>query len=357
MTLRQRTFHKRSFLKTAVSPLLLALGLSCGAAQAAENMVVVGYGGAGQKAQDAAFFQPFSKQSGVGVTQTEYNGEMARIKVMADTGHADWDVVQIEGPDLARGCDEGLFVPLDWQQIGGKDQLIPNAAKDCGSAALVWGVAIAYDADKLKPAPQSWTDFWDVKKFPGKRGLRKRAIYNLEFALMADGVKPADVYKELGTKTGVDRAFAKLNQIKPYVQWWEAGAQPAQWLAAGDVVMTTTYTGRIADAYKGGRNLQLVWPGSLYGMDYWAIIKGSQHVDAAKRFIAFANQPDAQVDYVKHIAYGPTNKQAAERLPSDLAGWVPTSTQNLPQGLAMDDEFWVDHGEELEERFNAWAAQ
>jgi putative spermidine/putrescine transport system substrate-binding protein len=60
---------------------------------------------------------------------------------------------------------------------------------------------------------------------------------------------------------------------------------------------------------------------------------------------------------VKHIAYGPTNTQAAERLPADLAGWVPTSKQNLPVGLAMDDEFWVDHGEELEERFNAWAAQ
>ncbi len=96
MTLRQSSFHKRFFLKTAAAPLLLALGLCCGVAQAAENMVVVGYGGAGQKAQEAAFFQPFSKQSGVGVTQTEYNGEMARIKVMADTGHADWDVVQIE---------------------------------------------------------------------------------------------------------------------------------------------------------------------------------------------------------------------------------------------------------------------
>ncbi|MCY1426714.1 hypothetical protein D9M71_425400 [compost metagenome] len=92
-------------------------------------------------------------------------------------------------------------------------------------------------------------------------------------------------------------------------------------------------------------------------MDYWAIVKGSQHVDTAKRFIAFANQPDAQVKYVDNIPYGPTNKEAAGRLEPKLASWVPTSPQNLSVGLAMDDEFWVDHGEELEERFNAWAAQ
>jgi hypothetical protein len=80
---------------------------------------------------------------------------------------------------------------------------------------------------------------------------------------------------------------------------------------------------------KAGRNLELVWLGSLYGMDYWAIIKGSKHADLAKRFIAFA-QADAQVDYVRNIPYGPTNKQAAERLPQDVAHWVPTAPANLP---------------------------
>ncbi|MUP44060.1 extracellular solute-binding protein, partial [Gramella aestuarii] len=124
-----------------------------------------------------------------------------------------------------------------------------------------------------------------------------------------------------------------------------------------DVVMTSTYTGRIADAHRAGRNLALVWPGSLYGMDYWAVVKGSKRGAEARRFIAFANAPDAQVRYVENIPYGPTNRQAAQRLPAQLASWVPTAPANLEQGLAMDDEFWVEHGEELEERFNAWASQ
>lgn len=338
-------------------PLLLSLAMALGSAQAAPDMVVVGYGGAGQKAQDVAFFQPFSAADQSKLIQSEYNGEMARIKVMVDTGNVDWDVVQIEGPDLMRGCEEGMYERLDWSALGHAAQLIPEAAQECGSAALVWSVAIAYDTDKLAQAPTSWADFWDVQKTPGKRGLRKRAVYNLEFALLADGVKVEEVYKVLSTPQGVDRAFAKLTELKPNIQWWEAGAQPAQWLAAGDVVMTSTYSGRIADAAQRGSHLDLVWPGSLYGMDYWAIIKGSKHVDQAKRFIAFANQPQAQVNYVQQIPYGPTNTEAAARLDDKLARWVPTAPQNLKGALSMDVAFWVDHGEELEERFNAWASK
>lgn len=338
-----------------LSPWLLALGL--GSAQAAPDMVVVAYGGAGQKAQDAAIFQPFSAQDGSKLIQSEYNGEMARIKVMVDTGNVDWDLVMIEAPDLMRGCEEGMYERLDWAQLGRADQLIPDAAQECGSAVLVWSVAIAYDRNKLAQAPASWADFWDVQKIPGKRGLRKRAVYNLEFALMADGVKAEDVYKVLATPQGVDRAFAKLTELKPYIQWWEAGAQPAQWLSAGDVVMTSTYSGRIAVAAQEGSSLDVVWPGSLYGMDYWAIIKGSRHVDQAKRLIAFANQPDTQVRYVNAIPYGPTNTVAAAELDPKLANWVPTSKQNLEGALAMNVEFWVDHGDELEERFNAWASK
>ena len=348
---------KTNTLTHGIYPLILSLGLGLASAQAAPDMVVVGYGGAGQKAQDEAFFKPFSAADVSKLIQSEYNGEMARIKVMVDTGNVDWDVVQIEGPDLMRGCDEGMYEQLDWDAMGGSDQLIPDAAQECGSATQVWSVAIAYDSNKLKQAPNAWADFWDVKKIPGKRGLRKRAVYNLEFALMADGVKAEDVYAVLNTREGVNRAFAKLTELKPYIQWWEAGAQPAQWLTVGDVVMTTTYSGRIAVAAQSGSPLRVVWPGSLYGMDYWAIIKGSKHVAQAKRFIEFTNRADIQVNYVNLIPYGPTNTEAAQKLDSELAQWIPTSEKNLQGALAMDVGFWVDHGEELEERFNAWASK
>ena len=56
----------------------------------------------------------------------------------------------------------------------------------------------------------SWRDFWDVQKFPGKRGMRKTAKYTLEIALLADGVPPGEVYKTLATPVGVDVLLRSL---------------------------------------------------------------------------------------------------------------------------------------------------
>jgi len=203
---------KSNTLKHGFYPLALTLAMGLGSAQAASEMVVVGYGGAGQKAQDVAFFQPFAAVDQSKVIQSEYNGEMARIKVMVDTGNVDWDVVQIEGPDLMRGCEEGMYERLDWNRLGRSEELIPEAAQECGSAALVWSVAIAYDTQKLAQAPTSWADFWDVQKTPGKRGLRKRAVYNRDFALLADGVEVENVSSRLNTPQGVDRAVARAQR-------------------------------------------------------------------------------------------------------------------------------------------------
>src|SRR5690606_10529217 len=106
-----------------------------------------------------------------------------------------------------------------------------------------------------------------------------------------------DVYKVLATRDGQARAFAKLDQIKPHLQWWEAGAQPPQMLAAGDVVMSSAYNGRIAAAQKEGKKLEVVWNGSVYDFDYWAIPAGSPRRDDAYKFIKFASQPESQRVY------------------------------------------------------------
>src|SRR5690606_21058132 len=160
--------------------------------------------------------------------------------------------------------EEGLFETMHPDLLGNAEQYLPNVITECGVATYVWSMVLAYDAKRLAEAPSSWADFWDVKKFPGKRGLRKSAKYTLEAALLADGVARKDLYKVLGTAEGVSRAFAKLDEIKPYIQWWEAGAQPPQWLVAGDVVMSAAYNGRVAVAQREGASLSIVWDGSLY---------------------------------------------------------------------------------------------
>lgn len=344
-------------MKPAIRIVVAALGTAFAGAALAD-LTVVNFGGANGNAQKKAYYEPFEKSSGTKIVPVEYNGEQAKVKAMVETKKVTWDIVELESPDVGRGCDEGLYEKLDYGKVVPKADLAPKAAvTDCGVGIFVWSTVMAYNGDKLKEGPKTWADFWDTTKFPGKRAMRKGARYNLEFALMADGVKPEDVYKTLATPAGADRAFKKLTELKPNIQWWEAGAQPPQFLVAGDVVMATAYNGRIDAAQREGKNLRIAWTNQIYDLEYYGIVKGSPNRDAAYKYLAFALSPDAQAEYAKAIAYGPTNTKALAKLDAKVLAGLPTAPANTPGALEFNIKFWADQGEALEKRFASWATQ
>lgn len=356
--MRINTMFKTMLSTTSLKKFTLSALLVAMASQAqAESITVISFGGLNKDAQDKAFYRPFTAAGKGTIEAGEYNGEMARIRAMVETGQVGWDVVEVEGPELARGCNEGLFETLDWKKLGNPADFVPGAVSECGAGIFLWSTILTYNAQKLPQAPKNWADFWDVKTYPGKRALRKSAKFTLEIALLADGVKREELYKVLATPAGVDRAFKKLGEIKSSIQWWESGAQPLQWLVSGDVVMTSAYNGRVSAAQKEGHDFKMVWADSLYDLDSWAIVKGSKHKALAEQFIAFANLPENQKIFAENIPYGPTHGKTIGLIAADIAKDLPTAPDNLAQALQVDTEFWIDHGEELEQRFNAWAAQ
>lgn len=343
-------------MKLLMKPVLAALACSTGLLHAAA-LVVVNAGGANGDAQRSAYVEPFQKAIGQKVVVVEWNQEMGKLKAMVESKKVSWNVVEIESGDIGRACEEGILEKIDMSKIGKQADFLPAAMHECGIGMFVWSKVMAYNGDVMKTPPTNWADFWNVKKFPGKRGMRKGAHYNLEFALMADGVATKDVYTVLATKEGVARAFKKLDELRPHIQWWEAGAQPPQFLVAGDVVMTTAYNGRIDAAQREGRNLQVVWTGSMYDLDYWSIPKGASNKAAAEQFIAYASSAEAQKNYSTRIAYGPVNIQALKLLDDKVLTNLPTSPKNIQNAMQMNLQFWTDQGEELEKRFAAWAAR
>ncbi|WP_244487969.1 ABC transporter substrate-binding protein [Aureimonas sp. Leaf454] len=324
----------------------------------ARDLTVVSWGGNYQDAQRQIYFQPFAAKAAKPLLDESWDGGYGVLAAKLQAGTPNWDVVQVETEELALGCADGLYEPVDWAKLGGEDKFIPSAVNECGVGAIVWTTGLSYDADKIATPPTSWADFFDVAKFPGKRALRKGPKYALEFALIADGVAPKDVYTTLATPEGVDRAFAKLDTIKKDLIWWESGAQPIQLLASGEVVMTSAYNGRLAGINKSeGKNFQIVWPGSIYAVDSWVVLKGSPNKEAAFDFIQFASLPENQSKLPEFIAYGLPNKEAGAMLKPDVAAQLPTAPANLDVSIPLDGDFWVDNVEALTTRFNAWVAQ
>lgn len=328
-------------------------------ALAEDSVTVVSWGGAYQDAQRKVFFQPFEKATGVKLKEESWDGGVgtirSRLSAGADPG---WDVVQVETSDILVGCDEGLFEKLDWSKLGGRDAYIPGAAQDCGVAAILVNEGIAYDKDKLKTAPQGWADFFDLKKFPGKRAIRMNPTVLMTAALLADGVPVADLTKVLSTKEGQDRAFAKLDTIKSDLVFWKAGAQPPQLLASGEVVMTTSYNGRIDAANRNDkRNFGFVWNGSIGTFDYWVILHGTPRKEAAYKYLEFINQPENQSKLPTEIAYGVSLKAAADKIDPKRLPDIPSAPDNLAVSVKQDLNFWLENNDRLTERLQSWASK
>lgn len=328
-------------------------------AAAAEQLTIVSWGGAYQESQREAFMKPFAKDTGAQITEEEYNGEIAKIRAMVEANAVTWDVVDVDTQTALAACAEGILETIDWKKLGlDRSKFIGADQFDCAVPNILYSTVIAYDTTKLNPGPTSIKDLFDLEKFPGKRALQKNPFVNLEWALIADGVPMADVYKVLDTPEGVDRAFKKLDTIKKDIIWWEAGAQPPQLLADGQAVIVSAWNGRIYNAIKkDGKPFKIVWDAQAPDYDLWAIPKGTPRLEEAYKFVSYASQPQAMANQTKYISYGPANKDSIPNIDPAVLPDLPTAPDNMKNALMVDSQFWADKGEELRQRFNAWLAQ
>jgi putative spermidine/putrescine transport system substrate-binding protein len=338
-------------------------------AQAAE-VTVMSWGGAYATSQIEAYHKPFTAATGINVISVDADNPATPIKAQVEAGNVTVDVADVEYADAIRLCDEGLLESIDPAVLPAApdgtpatEDFLPGALTDCAVSSIVFSTVFAYDTTRFPEGPTKISDFFDLEKFPGKRGMRKGAKANLEMALMADGVPAAEVYATLQTPEGVDRAFAKLDTIKADTVWWEAGAQPPQLLADGEVAMTTAYNGRIfAAAIAEDKPFEVVWDGQVYEYDLFVIPKGAPNKDAALEFIKFSTDTQRLADQAKWISYGPARKSSGALVglfndgKTEMAPHMPTSAENLTNALPSSYEFWVDRDSELNERFNAWLA-
>ncbi len=339
-------------------------------AASAQEVTVMSWGGAYTKSQVEAYHKPFTAETGITINSVDSDNPATPIKAQVEAGNVTVDVADVEYSDAIRLCDEGLLEEIDASMLpaapdgmSAADDFIEGAITDCAVANIVWSTVMAYNTESVDGTPTTIADFFDLEKFPGKRGLRKSAKATLEMALMADGVAAGDVYAAMETDEGIDRAFAKLDTIKDDIVWWEAGAQPPQLLADGEVAMSTAYNGRIFNAAVGeGQPFEIVWDGQILDFDLFVVPKGAPNKEAAMQFISFSTDTQRLADQASWISYGPARKSSGALVGkysdgiTDMAPHMPTAAANLSNALVNNFDFWADRDAELNERFNAWLA-
>ncbi|MEJ2344646.1 MAG: ABC transporter substrate-binding protein [Gammaproteobacteria bacterium] len=348
------------WLATGLLPVLAAWpGLP---ARAAAPLTVVSWGGAYTRSQILGFIRPYEKQHHVTVSVLDYGGGLEQIRAQVRSYNVKWDVVDLELADAIRGCREGLLVKIDPARLAPApdgsptaDDFIPGSLRPCAVGSVTWSTVIAYNpAAYGEHAPDRLKDFFDVKRFPGRRGMRNTPKANLEWALMADGVAPSGVYRVLGTEAGIERAFRVLDRIKPYIEWWDSGEQAVRMLETGRVAMTTVYNGRIYAASQRNEHFPIIWDHQIWNLDLWGIPRHTGRLKQAMDFIRFATSPSSLAAQARYIPYGPVRRSAMARVNAKMRPHLPTADKRMDNALQINAQWWADHYQTLQQRFEQW---
>ncbi len=370
---------------TLTKSLLVSSALSVAAVAAnaeshggmSDKLTLVSWGGAYQSSQDKAYLQPYLEMNdGVSASWDEGSAEaVAKLRAMNEAGNITWDIVDVVASDAIRLCDEGLAMEIDHDEdlaeapdgTSASDDFGDLIVSDCFIPLIVYSTTVGYRSDLVGDNPPTEIcALFDMETYPGKRSLEKRPINNMEWALYCDGVAKEDIYDVLETDEGQEQALAKLGTIKDSVVWWSAGADTPQLLADGEVVMGSTYNGRLfAVAEEQNQPVEILWDMQVFDLDGW-IIPANLPEDRKARVLDFAKfSSDTQrlADQAAYISYGPARASSAPmvgqhyELGIDMAQHMPTDPDNAANTLLYNYEFWADYRDDIDAKFQAWLAK
>ncbi|WP_136619174.1 MULTISPECIES: ABC transporter substrate-binding protein [Mesorhizobium] len=352
--LTQGSIDRRTFL-TGLVALGALSAINGGPAKAAGgDLVVTNWGGDAVPAFKSAFTDGFGASSGLNVKIDGSGSTKGAMKAQFDSGTVRWDVCDADPGSTKSLGDAGMIEKVDYAIVD-KGKVEEGFAYEYSIANYFFSYVIAYDASKFAgDPPKSWADFWDVKKYPGKRTMYKWMAGSLEAALMADGVPMDKLYP-----LDMDRAFAKLEELKPHiVSYWDSGAESQQLLRDGEVSMGLVWHTR-ANLVETDTNGAVSWTYAqgIMAPSGWTVIKGNPAgKDAAMKFIAYCQDPARQVVLLETLGSGPANPAAHALVPAKSKRLDCSSPENRALQVAMDMDWYAANSNKALERYLAMVA-
>jgi putative spermidine/putrescine transport system substrate-binding protein len=278
--------------------------------------------------------------------------DYAKVKAMVEAKRVEWDVMQSDPDFVFRGKAENLLEPLDYNLISTKD-FLPGAAQETGLIYDYGATVIAYRTD-VYPAgkgPKSWTEFWDVGRFPGRRALSKDPYYLFPLALAADGVPKDKLYP-----IDVDRVFKSLDRIRPHVfKFYETFGQSSQLITDKEADLVAATTTRMYLVQKQGGPVHVELNEGVPWGDAWVVPRGTPRKAAAMKFIAFAAQHDEGMAIkARKTLTGMTQLRTTRLLEPEVARALVTSPENWPRLLPSGDDWWAKNRPRMDQLMTAW---
>ncbi len=321
-------------------------------AAAAGRLVYATWGGSWEQAIRKAWFEPFTKKTGIPVVSVT-GPDYGKVRAMVQAGRTEWDVVEVNPDFQWIGQREGLLEPIDFRVVD-RSRIMPgpDLVTDFSVPQVLWSRVLFYNTRHFSAAnhPRSWAEAWDLKRFPGKRTFASKTNGgSLEAALLADGVAPDTLYP-----LDVPRALKSLDRIKSQIIWFDTNAQGEQYMSDEQAVLGLVPDGRALSAKQRGAPVEIEYNQSLMTWSTMVVPKGAPDRDAAMQFLAYALSVEGQAAVAQAYTYGPVVPKAFELLPKERAAMLSGGPQQAGKFILANEKYWGEHLEKVTEAFNAW---
>ncbi|QPM92235.1 Spermidine/putrescine-binding periplasmic protein [Pseudooceanicola algae] len=281
---------------------------------------------------DPALIEPFEQAHDVKVNLREYEGTGAALALLDQSRPGDWDVLVIDGIDVARTAEAGILAPLPddalpeddfFSQIVLKDNNAPGGTTYAVTEKFGYNT-ISYNADKVDPADmQDLATVWS-DKYDGKISIYDYYLPVIGLAAMADGIDTGAITAEdlpaLGETLSTMRGHAA--SVAGVV-----GAQTA--LATGEVDIVIG-GGEWLTAVLAAEQPELTWTIPNQGAVLWTqsigVLADSEKPDLALEFVKYIVSPEGQARLATSSCFWgmPANELAGDHLTpeqKDILRW------------------------------------
>ncbi len=330
------------------------------------------WGGSYEAAQRKAYFRPFTEKTGIAIETVAYEGGVEPLRRWNGAEQPRIDIADMTMADHRRACRLGELRKFNHRVLAPApdataaiNDFIPGSYTDCGVAHNAFSMVVAYDEEAFPGArPYRIEHLFQPQEYPGGRALRKRPDALMEWALIAYGVPPADLYSLLSTERGIRLAFDRLDRIRDEIVWWHDPERAIELLTSERASFASGYNGRFFNAQVvRDEPVEILWDAQVYQLETWGILSQAPHRELAERFIRFATTTESMVRYASQIAYGPTRESGNRRVGDhattgvDMRVHMPTNSNHMDRAIKKDVTWYARTREALDERFDAWLRQ
>ena len=295
------------------------------------------------------WYGPFMEKFDVKMDFIRLKGSRApleKVQAQINAGQPETDVLPLHPDQVIFAKRNDLMRNVTRSEIPESKNFYDQFFTEYGPNLVLWCYGLAYNTEKVKPAPTSWKILWD-KQYAGKvalnEGLKDQTLQMVNLAFKGSPY-PVDA-----------ETFKHLSDIRPgLVSLWGSGADAEQLFRNDEIVMTPFWNGRVTKLKKEGLPLEFATPdeGFFVRSSVYGIPKNARNPEMALEWLNWVMGKGPQKKMVE-FGYGTPNK-LVEHTPEEAKAVIVADPEVVKKAVKEDFTRILDNSASWTDMWTKW---